>query len=307
MTVSKIEVPGEALQTLAIQQAGARSASPAAEFWRRFRRHRLAVAGGVTLLLLIGMALFAPYIAGADPNRGDFLNIDASPSWSHPLGTDGNGRDYWARLVFGARVSLSVSIVATLMAAAIGTLLGTISGFYGGKVDLVIQRFTELIMTLPTLMITITLVAYLGPSLYNIMLVFGFLGWTGFCRIVRGQVLSVRELAFVEAAQTIGASGRTIMARHVMPNVLPYVVVFGTLNMAGIILAEAGLSFLGLGVQQPTATWGNMIQSAQTLEILINKPLRWIAPGAMIMLCVLAVNFLGDGLRDALDPRSRLR
>jgi peptide/nickel transport system permease protein len=273
--------------------------------WRRFVRHRLAVAGAIVLVVLVAMAVFAPVVAPKDPNRGDFLNIDASPSWSHLLGTDGNGRDYWSRLVYGGRVSLSVGLVATLIAAGVGTILGCLSGYYGKAVDLTIQRLTELVMTFPSLLVIITLVAYLGPSLFNIMAVFGLLGWTSFCRIVRGQVLSVRETTFVEAARTVGAPNGTIMRRHILPNVLPYIVVYGTLNVAGIIIAEAGLSFLGLGVQAPTATWGNMLWAAQTLDTLVNRPLRWIAPGSAIMICVLAINLVGDGLRDALDPRSR--
>jgi peptide/nickel transport system permease protein len=274
-------------------------------FWRRFARHKLAVAGAIILIALVAMAAFAPIVAPKDPNKGDFLNIDASPGWSHLLGTDGNGRDYWSRLVYGGRVSLSVGIVATLIAAGIGTLLGSLSGYYGKYVDLTIQRFTELVMTFPQLLVIITLVAFLGPSLFNIMAVFGLLGWTSFCRIVRGQVLSVREMTFVEAARTAGAPNAAIMFKHILPNVLPFIVVYGTLNVAGIILAEAGLSFLGLGVQAPTATWGNMLWAAQTLDTLVNRPLRWIAPGAAIMICVLAINLVGDGLRDALDPRSR--
>jgi peptide/nickel transport system permease protein len=284
----------------------ARTESPWARAVRRFRRHRLAVAGLVVLVVLSVMAVFAPVVGQHDPNRGDFRHINERPSREHWLGTDGNGRDYWSRLVYGARVSLSVGLVSTAIAAAIGTVLGALSGYYRGGVDLVIQRFTEMVMTFPTLMIIITLVAYIGPSIYNIMIVLGLLGWTSFCRVVRGQVLSVREVAFVEAARTIGARDHSIMFRHVLPNVLPYIVVLGTLNIAGIILVEAGLSFLGLGVQVPTASWGNMLQQAQTLDVLVSKPWRWIAPGAAIALCVLAINFVGDGLHDALDPRSKV-
>ncbi|MEA2527926.1 MAG: peptide/nickel transport system permease protein [Thermomicrobiales bacterium] len=284
----------------------ARVESPWARAVRRFRRHRLAVAGLVMLVIVSVMAIFAPVVGRNDPNRGDFRRIDQPPSLEYPLGTDGNGRDYWSRLVHGARISLSVGLVSTAIAAGIGTLLGAISGYYRGTVDLIIQRFTEMVMTFPTLMIIITLVAYVGPSIYNIMIVLGLLGWTSFCRVVRGQVLSVREVAFVEAARTLGARDHSIMFRHILPNVLPYIVVLGTLNIAGIILVEAGLSFLGLGVQVPTPTWGNMLQAAQTLDILVSKPWRWIAPGSAIALCVLAINFVGDGLHDALDPRSKV-
>lgn len=273
---------------------------------RRFRRHRLAVIGLVVLILLALIAIFAPVIARHDPNRGDFRRIDLKPSWEYPLGTDGNGRDYFSRLVYGSRVSLSVGIVSTAIAGAIGTVLGAVSGFYRGKVDLVIQRFTDMVLTFPSLIILITLVAYVGPSLYNIILVLGLLQWTSFCRVVRGQVLSVREVAFVDAARTLGASNSSILFRHILPNVLPFIVVLATLNIAGIILTEAALSFLGLGVQVPTATWGNMLQQSQTLDILVNKPWRWIAPGSAIALCVLSINFVGDGLHDAIDPRSKV-
>ena len=284
----------------------ARGYSPRSRALRRFRRHRLAVAGLVVLTILVLVAIFAPVVGHYNPVRGDFLHIDEPPSWVHPLGTDGNGRDYWSRLVFGARVSLSVGLVATSIAALIGTVLGAVSGYYGGKVDIVIQRFTEVVMTFPTLMIIITLVAFVGPSIYNIMVVLGLLGWTSFCRMVRGQVLSVREMAFVEAARTLGARNGAIVFRHILPSVVPYIVVLGTLNIAGTILVEAGLSFLGLGVQVPTPTWGNMLQAAQTVDALVGKPWRWIAPGAAIAICVLSINFVGDGLHDALDPRSRL-
>jgi peptide/nickel transport system permease protein len=293
----------------ALRLAGSRFTrveSPWAQAARRFRRHRLAAAGLVVLVILSLMAIFAPVVGQHDPNRGDFRHIDERPSSEHWLGTDGNGRDYWSRLVYGARVSLSVGLVATGIAGLIGTVLGALSGYYGGTVDLLIQRFTEMVMTFPTLMIIITLVAYIGPSIYNIMIVLGLLGWTSFCRVVRGQVLSVREVAFVEAARTIGARDHAIMFRHILPNVLPYIVVLGTLNIAGVILIEAGLSFLGLGVQVPTASWGNMLQQAQTLDILISKPWRWIAPGAAIALTVLSINFVGDGLHDAIDPRSKI-
>jgi peptide/nickel transport system permease protein len=284
----------------------ARVESPWARAVRRFRRHKLAVIGLVVLVVLTLAAIFAPVVGRHDPNRGDFRQIDLKPSLDYPLGTDGNGRDYWSRLVYGGRVSLSVGIVSTAIAATIGTVLGAVSGFYRGKVDLVIQRFTDMVLTFPSLIILITLVAYVGPSLYNIMIVLGLLQWTSFCRVVRGQVLSVREVAFVEAARTLGASNTSIVFRHILPNVLPFIVVLATLNIAGIILVEAGLSFLGLGVQVPTATWGNMLQQAQTLDILVNKPWRWIAPGTAIALCVLAINFVGDGLHDAIDPRSKI-
>jgi peptide/nickel transport system permease protein len=194
-------------------------------------------------------------------------------------------------------------LVAVSISVLIGTTLGAISGYYGGTIDLVIQRMTEVVMTFPTLMIIITLVALLGPSIYNVMAVIGLIGWTGVSRLVRGQVLQLRNVAYVEAARSVGVRDRGIIFRHILPNVIPFIIVTATFGVANAILTEAGLSFLGLGVQPPTPTWGNLLQGAQTLEVLLNKPWRWIAPGAAIAVTVLSINFVGDGLRDALDPR----
>lgn len=277
--------------------------SPGQLIWQRFRRHRLALIGLIILAILALIALGAPLVAGYDPNRVDLRVIDTPPGWRHVLGTDGNGRDYWARMVYGSRVSLSVGLVAVSISVLIATTLGSISGYYGGTIDLVIQRLTEVVMTFPTLMIIITLVALLGPSIYNVMAVIGLIGWTGVSRLVRGQVLQLRNVAYVEAARCVGVRDRQIIFRHILPNVIPFIIVAATFGVASAILTEAGLSFLGLGVQPPTPTWGNLLQGAQTLEVLLNKPWRWIAPGAAIAITVLSINFVGDGLRDALDPR----
>jgi peptide/nickel transport system permease protein len=281
--------------------------TPTTIFWRRFRRHRLALFGVFVLSILLVMAIFAPIVAGREPNRMDLRVADEPPSLTHLLGTDGNGRDYWARMVYGSRVSLSVGIVAVSISVVIASVLGAVSGYYGGTVDLVIQRFTEMVMTFPTLMIIITLVALLGPSIYNVMVVIGFIGWTGLSRLVRGQVLQLKNLAFVEAARCIGVRDRGIIFSHVLPNVIPYIIVSATFGVASAILSEAGLSFLGLGVQAPDATWGNLLQGAQTLDILLKMPWRWLAPGLAIAICILSINFVGDGLRDALDPRMQVK
>jgi peptide/nickel transport system permease protein len=253
------------------------------------------------------LALLAPVVSRYPPDRGDLRQVDEPPSLQHWLGTDGNGRDYWSRLVYGARVSLSVGLISVSISVAIALVLGAVSGFYGGVVDMVIQRFTELVMTLPTLMIIITLVALFSPSIYNVMAAIGLVSWAGMSRLVRGQVLQLKEQAFIEAARACGTSDQRIIGLHILPNVLPYVVVAATFAVANAILVEAGLSFLGLGVQAPTATWGNMLQEAQTLDVLLTKPWRWLAPGLAISITVLSINFIGDGLRDALDPRVRIR
>jgi peptide/nickel transport system permease protein len=277
--------------------------TPAALIWRRFRRHRLALAGAAVIAALTALALFAPLVGRYPPDRIDLLRVDEPPSPAHWLGTDGSGRDYWSRLVHGARVSLSVGLVAVSISVAIAVVLGAVSGYFGGALDMAIQRFTELVMTLPTLLIIITLVALLRPSIYNVMAAIGLIGWTGLSRLVRGQVLQLKALAFVESARACGATDRRLIAVHILPNVLPYILVAATFAVANAILVEAGLSFLGLGVQPPTATWGNLLQEAQTLDALLTKPWRWLAPGLAIALTVLSINFIGDGLRDALDPR----
>jgi peptide/nickel transport system permease protein len=274
--------------------------------WARFRRHRLALLGTALLALFLLAAIFAPLVAGHDPNRGDLDQLRAPPSASHILGTDSAGRDVWARLVFGARISMTVGLVAVLIAGIIGTVIGIQAGYFGGWVDNLLMRFTEVVMTFPVLFGVIVLVALVGPNLFNVILVIGVLGWPGLARLVRGQVLSLREMDYVTAARAVGANDSRILGRHVLPGVMPYIMVASTLGVAGAILTEAALSFLGLGVQIPISTWGNMLYSAQSLTVLQNMPWLWIPPGAAIAITVMAVNFLGDGLRDALDPRIRI-
>jgi peptide/nickel transport system permease protein len=260
---------------------------------------------GLGILLFFGFgAVFAPWIAVHDPNYGDLYNVKAPPSTEHWLGTDAGGRDLFARILFAGRVSLSVGLVAASISAVIGTIIGLVSGYAGGWVDNLLQRFTELVMTFPTFFAILILVSIVGPSVFNIMFVIGTLGWTGKARLVRGQVLSLREMDYVTAERAIGASARRILFVAILPGVIPYVAVASTLTIAGAILTEASLSFLGIGVQIPTATWGNMMSAAQGIFVLSEMPWVWIPPGLAIGLTVVAINFLGDGLRDALDPRS---
>jgi len=249
------------------------------------------------------MAVFAEQIAQHDPYRGDLDQLKQPPSATHLLGTDAAGRDVFARLVFGARISMLVGLTAVAISSVIGTLIGLVSGYAGGVVDNVLMRFTELVMTFPTFFAVILLVALIGPNILNVIVVIGVLGWTGLARLVRGQTLSLREREYVTAAQALGVPLWRILMRHVLPGVLPHVMVAATLLLASAILTEASLSFLGLGVQMPTSTWGNMLNAAQSLPVLTNQPWLWLPPGLCIALTVLAVNFVGDGLRDALDPR----
>lgn len=271
---------------------------------KRFFRHRLAVLGLIVLGLMVLMAVLAPIIQRYSPIDLDLSSIGQSPSLAHWLGTDTTGRDVWSRIVHAGRVSLSVGLVAVSISTLIGVLVGGISGYAGGKVDMLLMRFTDMVMAFPSLVMIITIASALGPSIYNTMLVIGVLTWPGIARLVRGQFLSFREMQFVLAARSIGVTPVQIMFRHLFPNVVGTVTVAATFGMANAILQEASLSFLGLGVQAPTPSWGNMLQDAQSQTILEGMPWLWIAPGLMIALAVLSINFIGDGLRDALDPRS---
>jgi len=273
-------------------------------FVRAFLRHRLAVAGLVVITILGLAAIFAPLVATHDPYTVDLLAARQGPSRDHWLGTDEVGRDVFSRLVYGARVSLSVGLVAVTIYTTIGVVLGAISGYFGGFVDGAIQRLTDTVMCFPTLIIIIAAVSITGPSIWNVMLIIGLLTWTGTCRLVRGQFLSLREQAFVEAARSVGASDMRLIFRHVLPNSVAPVIVSATFGVAAAILTEAGLSFLGLGVQPPTASWGNLINLAQSATILQQMPWLWAPPGVLIAVAVLSINFIGDGLRDALDPRA---
>lgn len=289
---------------LLLNQKAARGESLWTKARRRFLRHRLAMAGLVILGAMVILAVFAPLFTRYSPIELNLAAMSQPPSADHWLGTDTTGRDVWARILYGGRVSLSVGLVAVTISTLIGILIGGLAGYAGGWVDMLLMRFTDMVMTFPSLVIIITVAAVLGPSIYNTMLVIGILTWTGTARLVRGQFLSLREQQFVLAARSIGVEPRAIMLRHLLPNVLSSITVAATFGMASAILQEASLSFLGLGVQAPTPSWGNMLRDAQTLSILEGMPWLWLAPGIMIALAVLSINFIGDGLRDAIDPRS---
>lgn len=259
---------------------------------------------GVTVVvLMVLMAIAAPLIARQDPNSIDLINLLQPPSAAHWLGTDVQGRDVWARLVYGARVSLMVGLISQTIALSIGVTLGLIAGFYGGWVDEVVMRLADITLAFPTLLLLIAMAAALQPSLGVVFVTIGVVGWAGLARLVRGQVLVVRGLEYVQAARALGGSGRRIMLRHILPNVAGPVVIAVTLGVAGAIMAEAALSFLGLGVQPPTASWGSMIADGRDLDQLRSAPWTSVAPGLAIGVAVLGFNLLGDALRDALDPR----
>ncbi|MCY4410151.1 MAG: ABC transporter permease [Caldilineaceae bacterium] len=275
-------------------------------FWRRLFRHKLGMIGLVMLLLLVFAAIFAPLLAGVDPAAMDLKLKNKPPSPEHILGTDAIGRDVWARLVFGARVSLSVGLVAVGIYTSIALILGSISGYAGGQIDNLIMRFTDIIMCFPTFLLIITVAAVLPPNIFNIMVIIGIFGWPGMTRLIRGQFLSLRGQDFVIAAVAVGVPTRRIIFRHILPNVVGPVVVAATLGLAGAILTESSLSFLGLGVQQPTPSWGQTLTTALQLPILENMPWRWLPSATAIAFAVLSMNFFGDALRDAFDPRQYL-
>ena len=284
------------------RRAGRRSLRESV-FWRQFRRNQLAVAGGVIVLLLGLLALFAPLLAPYDPGAYDTKQILLPPGTAHWFGTDQLGRDVLSRMLYGSRISMAVGFISVGIAVVVGTLLGTVAGFYGGRVDELLMRFVDLMLNFPRLFLLLTLIALLRPSIWVIMAVIGLTGWMGLARLVRGEILSLKEREFVVGARALGAPDAWIMFRHLLPNALVPVLVSATLGVAGAILAESGLSFLGLGVQPPTPSWGNIL-----IEGKANIEIAWwlsVFPGLAILVTVLAYNLLGEGLRDALDPRLR--
>ncbi len=282
-----------------------------ASFWtlslRRFLRHRLATVGLIIFGLITFMALAASVLSPASPTAIDALAFQAAPSTAHLLGTDSVGRDVLSRLIYAARVSLTVGLLAVSMYVVIGTTVGSVAGYYGGRLDLALSRLMDVMLSFPPLVIILFAVSVFGrPSLWNVIIVLGLLGWPAVARLVRGQVLSLRQQEFVQAARAVGASDGAVVARHLLPNAMAPVLVAATFGTANAILVEAALSFLGLGVQPPTPSWGNMLTDAQSLTILERMPWLWLPPGFMILISVLTINFVGDGLRDALDPSLKL-
>jgi peptide/nickel transport system permease protein len=258
-------------------------------------------AGLVIVAVVVIGALSAPVLLPWDPATQDLANRLQGPTWSHWFGLDELGRDILARVLLGARVSLLVGVVVVGVSSILGMAIGGVSGYYGGRIDQVIGRVMDVLMAFPGMLLAIALVAVLGPSLVNVVLALAVIGWVGYARLVRGQVLRAREFEYVTAAKALGAGTPRILIRHVLPTALPPLLVQATLGMAGAILSEAALSFLGLGVQPPTPSWGSMINGGRVH--LLDAPHLTIFPGLLLAVVVLGFNFLGDGLRDAIDPR----
>ena len=276
--------------------------SPGRLALRRFLANHMATVSAVFILIVIVLAVFAPWLTPYGPTEVNLQAYRDPPSMQHWLGTDSAGRDVLTRLLYAGRVSLSVGLAAALGAGIVGLVLGTLAGTIGGRVDSVIMRTADVVLSFPSLVVVLVFAGLFGPSLQTIILALALFEWPTASRIVRGLTLSLREREFVEAARAIGSSELRVMARHIAPSVLPPLAVVVTLLVAQAILVESALSFLGYGVQPPTPSWGNMLTDAQSITILSRMPWLWLSPGVLIALTVLAVNFVGDGLRDAIDP-----
>ncbi len=289
--------------------------------WRRLKKNKMAVLSLIVLIILYSSAIFASLIAPYAPEgtADDILQVDRSPSFRsyedytmegelvkfrpNFFGRDELGRDVFSRCLYAGRISLSVGFVSVGISVIIGTIWGCIAGYYGGMIDNIMMRIVDAIMAIPTFILLVTVMALFTPNIFNVMVVLGLTGWTGIARLVRAEFLSLMQRDFVEAAKCIGARDKRIIFRHVLPNAVNPIIVSATMGIAGAILSESALSFFGLGVQPPTASWGNMLMNAQELNTMVNTPWKAFYPGMLIFITVLSFNFLGDGLRDALDPK----
>ena len=273
------------------------------DFWKRFWKNKIAVVGSCVVAVLFIISVLAPWIAPYDPNEINLARVLAAPSASHLCGTDQLGRDVLSRMIWGARISLKVGFVATGIAILIGAILGAVAGYYGKWIDAVIMRFVDIMLCFPTFFLILAVIALLEPSIWNIMIIIGLTGWMGVTRLVRADFTSLKERDFVRAARAIGAGDLRIIFIHLLPNAMASVLVAATLGVAGAILTESALSFLGIGVQPPTPSWGNILTAGKD-----NIDIAWwlsLYPGLAILITVLGYNLLGEGIRDSLDPRLR--
>ncbi len=270
----------------------------------RIVKDKIALSAAVVIVLLILVSVLAPIISPYDPLSIDLDSLRMPPSIHHPLGTDNKGRDVLSRILYGARLSLFVSVTATVVSMTIGLFIGLASGYIGGKVDSAITMLIDIVMAFPSLLLAIAISAVLPPGLYTVIIALGVVGWASFARLMRSTVLTIRELPYVEAAKALGCSGYRVALRHILPNALPIAIVVSSLRIGGFILAEASLSFLGLGAQPPTPTWGSMISTGRVY--ILSAPWMVIAPGLAIAVTTVSFNILGDHLRDALDPNLRV-
>jgi peptide/nickel transport system permease protein len=277
--------------------------------FERFKKNRVAVVGASLFIIIVLSVIFVPMLSPYEISEFNLADKEQAPSSTHWLGTDEQGRDVLLRLFVGGRISILVGLMAASVSVVIGSLVGGIAGYYGGAIDNFLMRIAEIIYSIPFTPTVISLSAALmwrvssEQKMYFVMLLIGILSWPGLARLVRGQILSLREQEFMQATEILGISDRSKIVRHLLPNTLAFIIVSATLGMAGAILTEAGLSFLGLGVTPPTPTWGNMVERARNTNVFRNMQWLWIPPGVMIMLTVVSINLLGEGLRDAFDPK----
>ena len=276
---------------------------PPPGLWTRFRRHKLAVISIAVVALMTAMCAAAPLLTGYEFDAIDLGSIREAPSLDHWMGTDDLGRDLFTRILYGGRVSILIGVLSAVIGTLLGSTVGSVAGFYGGRLDNVLMRTTDVAYAIPTLPLLIVLASYTAATGGSMALIIGLLSWMTTARVVRGEVLSIKEMAYVEAARSLGATDWRILFQHILPNAVGPIVVGATLAVGNAIIVESSLSFLGLGVQPPTPTWGNMLMDAQAT--MATKPWLTIFPGMAILLVVLAVNFIGDGLQDALDPTGR--
>ncbi len=292
----------EATKNTKITENKRRPTTPWSIAFNRLKRDKSAMIGLYIVIFLIFVAIFAPIISPYDPIEDfDLKSALEGPSKEHWFGTDWMGRDLFSRVVYGSRISLTVGLFSRVVTLGIGIPLGALAGYYGGKVDMVIMRVAEIMDAFPTFLFAIVISVAIGPGLYTVFFALGFVGWSGMCRMIRGQVLALRDVEFVEAAKSLGASDAEIIFKEILPNCMAPVIISTTMGISGAIMSEAGLSFLGLGAQPPTATWGSMIEYGR--KYFISASHLVIFPGIAIALTVYGFNLFGDGLRDALDPR----
>jgi peptide/nickel transport system permease protein len=300
--VTAVNAPSQPTDSLQVRQID----SPWRKPLRRFLRHKLALVGLVVFALLVLLALLAPVIAPYSPDTIDLRAQNQGPSAQHWFGTDRIGRDTFTRTIYGGQASIAVGLVAVAISVLVGATLGALAGFFGGVVDSLIMRATDVFMAFPPIILILTVAAIAGPGLLNTMLLIGFLNWPVPCRLMRAKFLSLREQEYITASRAVGSKNPRIIMRHLLPNSLDVLIVYSSLGIANAILLEAGLAFLGLGVQPPTPSWGNILNVARNVSILEQFPWQWLPAGIAIILIVLAINFIGDGLRDALDPRMKI-
>lgn len=272
---------------------------------RRFLNNRLAFFGSVIVLIIVVSALAAPLLSRYSPLQPSFGNTFAPPSAEHWFGTDSMGRDLFARILYGGRISMLIAVVSSALGCLIGMILGAVGGYVGGIPDKLLVRLSELFMSFPQLILVMVVMAFIGPGTFNLILIFAITGWTGTFRLVRAEFITRKEETYVEVCEAFGMSRLAIMFKQIMPSVLTLVMVQFTMGIPGYVMSEAGLSFLGFGVPMTVPTWGTMLNAAKSIKIILYHPNVWLIPGLAITLFVLAVNFFGDGLRDAMDPRQQ--